>query len=120
MLGVIRKRGATDEIDGKQPKNADVPAKVNKTDDNTSSSTEANGKQDTQGGQNSSNTSNKIDLSVHNKGALKCVGILPGIGKYNDSSDSDKSTDTDDEYDFSDFDWVGRKIKKNNDDSCDD
>lgn len=54
-----------------------------------------------------------------NKGALKCIGILPGIGKYKESSDSEKSTDTDDEYDFSDYDWIGRKIKKScKDEEC--
>lgn len=51
------------------------------------------------------------------EGSLKCIGILPGIGCYKESSDSDKSTDTDDEYDFSDFDWVGRKIKKESNES---
>lgn len=52
------------------------------------------------------------DLSQHDEGALKCIGILPGIGKYRESSDSEKSTDTDEEYDFGEFDWMGRKMKK--------
>ncbi|XP_031640762.1 PSME3-interacting protein [Contarinia nasturtii] len=120
LAGAVRKRAATDDIDGKQPsKDEVVPAKVNKTNDNTTSSVETNGNQNTGQSENSTSTSNTIDLSVHNKGALKCVGILPGIGRYNDSSDSEKSTDTDDDYDFSDFDWIGRKVKKNHDDSCD-
>lgn len=46
-------------------------------------------------------------------GAMKCIAILPGIGKYTESSDSEKSTDTEDEYDFSAYDWVGRKITRN-------
>lgn len=58
------------------------------------------------------------DLSVYDKGALKCIGILPGIGKYRESSDSEKSTDTDDEYDFSEFDWMGRKMTKSKEDGC--
>lgn len=45
-------------------------------------------------------------------GAMKCIAILPGIGKYTESSDSEKSTDTEDEYDFSAYDWVGRKITR--------
>lgn len=57
------------------------------------------------------------DLSKYDEGSLKCIGILPGIGKYKESSDSDKSTDTEDEYDFSEFDWIGRKIKKESHDS---
>lgn len=56
------------------------------------------------------------DLSAYDEGALKCIGILPGIGKYRESSDSEKSTDTDDEYDFCEFDWMGRRIKKDGDD----
>lgn len=56
-----------------------------------------------------------VDLSAYDKGAFKCIGILPGIGKYRESSDSEKSTDTDDEYDFSDFDWMGRKFAKKED-----
>lgn len=90
-----------------------MPAKVSKVDNSISSMSEANGKSD----ENKQTSSNNLDLSVHNKGALKCIGILPGIGKYKDSSDSEKSTDTDDDYDFSDFDWVGRKVKKTD---CDD
>ncbi|KAL5287596.1 FAM192A family protein [Megaselia abdita] len=31
------------------------------------------------------------------KGALQCIGILPGIGKYNDSSDSEASENSGDE-----------------------
>lgn len=46
-------------------------------------------------------------------GAMKCIAILPGIGKYTESSDSEKSTDTEEEYDFSAYDWVGRKITRN-------
>lgn len=56
------------------------------------------------------------DLSHYDEGALKCIGILPGIGRYRESSDSEKSTDTDEEYDFGEFDWMGRKMKKDGDD----
>ncbi|KAJ6632973.1 PSME3-interacting protein [Pseudolycoriella hygida] len=43
-------------------------------------------------------------------GAFKCIGILPGIcGMYKESSDSEKSTDTEDEFDYSKYDWMGRK-----------
>lgn len=47
--------------------------------------------------------------------ALKCIGILPGIGgTYEESSDSEKSTDTDEDYDYSKYDWVGRKMGAKN------
>lgn len=45
---------------------------------------------------------------------LKCVGILPGLGTYEDSSDSDCSSDTDQEAEPcpSKYDILGRKIKQ--------
>ncbi|XP_055312009.1 PSME3-interacting protein [Sitodiplosis mosellana] len=114
LAGAVRKRVATDNTNDKS-KEGNVPAKVSKMENSISSTAETNGKSDEHG----NTSSNSLDLSVHDKGALKCIGILPGIGKYKDSSDSEKSTDTDDDYDFSDFDWVGRKMKRN-DNGCDD
>lgn len=122
LAGVVRKRVAADDtkVNNEQKNEAPTSAKVSKTDDNT---TTTNATKQTESKGNASehgNSSNCIDLSIHNKGAMKCIGILPGIGKYKDSSDSEKSTDTDDDYDFSDFDWVGRKVKKGSDDGCHD
>lgn len=122
MAGVVRKRPANDGAEIVKP-NDNVPEKVSKPNGNGNGNevttsddqqTSSNNKSD----ENKNSTVKKIDLSVHDRGAMKCIGILPGIGKYQDSSDSEKSTDTDDEYDFSDFDWVGRKVKRNSDDSC--
>lgn len=44
---------------------------------------------------------------------LKCIGILPGLGSYKDSSDSDCSSDTDQdpELNQSRYDLLGRKIE---------
>ncbi|KAG4071969.1 hypothetical protein HA402_006130 [Bradysia odoriphaga] len=58
-------------------------------------------------------TDNNVITATSNEntsvGALKCIGILPGIGgTYEESSDSEKSTDTDDDYDYSKYDFVGR------------
>ena len=43
---------------------------------------------------------------------MKCIGILPGLAFYGDSSDSDCSSDTDDEPDSKKikYDMLGRKI----------
>lgn len=42
---------------------------------------------------------------------LRCIGILPGLGLYPDSSDSEQSSDTDQELAFpSGYDLLGRKI----------
>ena len=42
---------------------------------------------------------------------LQCIGILPGLGLYPDSSDSEQSSDTDQELgSASSYDLVGRKI----------
>ncbi|KOC70681.1 hypothetical protein WH47_03697, partial [Habropoda laboriosa] len=45
-------------------------------------------------------------------GGMKCIGILPGLGSYEDSSDSDCSSDTDQdpEPNHSKYDLLGRKI----------
>jgi len=44
---------------------------------------------------------------------LKCIGILPGLGTYDNSSDSDCSSDTDQETEPnpSVYDMLGRKIE---------
>jgi hypothetical protein len=43
---------------------------------------------------------------------LQCIGILPGLGLYPDSSDSEQSSDTDQELgSASSYDLVGRKIR---------
>jgi hypothetical protein len=42
---------------------------------------------------------------------LRCIGILPGLGLYPDSSDSEQSSDTDQELaSVSGYDLLGRKI----------
>lgn len=130
LAGVVRKRSANDSGDQEIDK---TPAKICKTNGNgtpgddhvdakslNNKSNEEVANCNTTSVSTSTNTASytKMDLSEHDKGALKCIGILPGIGKYRDSSDSEKSTDTDDDYDFSDFDWVGRKVKKNHEDGC--
>lgn len=111
LAGIVRKRTANEALDGSSDKStaANIPAKQNK-------STETHTATATQTSQTDSNDSkstvNSTSADAYDKGALKCVGILPGIGKYGDSSDSERSTDTDEEYDFTDYDWIGRKIKK--------
>ncbi|XP_076302768.1 PSME3-interacting protein [Lasioglossum baleicum] len=47
---------------------------------------------------------------THETGGMKCIGILPGLGSYDDSSDSECSSDTD--QDHSKYDLLGRKILK--------
>lgn len=136
LAGIVRKRSANDN--GEQQKNDkttdSTPAKNSKlngsemssSDDghlnvksiNNKSNEKVSNSSPTTPSGCSTETKTKMDLSTYDTGAMKCIGILPGIGKYRDSSDSEKSTDTDEEYDFSDFDWVGRKVKKNHDDSC--
>lgn len=116
LAGIVRKRPANDAAESGNDKTKEsVPEKMSKPNGNEVTTNPQSG---TGSNSTANSSSKKIDLSVHDVGAMKCIGILPGIGKYRDSSDSEKSTDTDDEYDFSDFDWVGRKVKKHSDDSC--
>ncbi|XP_029038878.1 PSME3-interacting protein isoform X1 [Osmia bicornis bicornis] len=63
------------------------------------------------------------DVSLQNKNVvslgsgMKCIGILPGLGSYEDSSDSDCSSDTDQdpEPNHSKYDLLGRKIEVSKD-----
>ncbi|EAT33605.1 AAEL014104-PB [Aedes aegypti] len=45
-------------------------------------------------------------------GAMQVIGILPGLGSYRESTDSEESSDTDCDCDTGHYDWVGRKIVK--------
>lgn len=113
LAGIVRKRTANEALDGSSDKSppANIPEKKDK-------STETHTSRSTQTKSNASKTSvNDTPAGPYDAGAMKCIGILPGIGKYGDSSDSERSTDTDDEYDFRDYDWIGRKIKKD-DEHC--
>lgn len=55
-----------------------------------------------------------INTTKHDTGGLKCIAILPGIGSYSESSDSEASSDIDDhDHDkISLVDLCGRKITK--------
>ncbi|XP_034476317.1 PSME3-interacting protein [Drosophila innubila] len=55
-----------------------------------------------------------INTTKHDTGGLKCIAILPGIGSYTESSDSEASSDTDDhDHDRTSLvDLCGRKITK--------
>uniref|UniRef100_A0A1Q3FDB8 Putative nefa-interacting nuclear protein nip30 n=1 Tax=Culex tarsalis TaxID=7177 RepID=A0A1Q3FDB8_CULTA len=44
-------------------------------------------------------------------GAMQVIGILPGLGSYRESTDSEASSDSDVDCDGH-FDWIGRKIVK--------
>lgn len=45
-------------------------------------------------------------------GAMQVIGILPGLGSYRESTDSEESSDTDCDVETGQYDWVGRKIVK--------
>ncbi|XP_020278062.1 protein FAM192A isoform X2 [Pseudomyrmex gracilis] len=57
------------------------------------------------------NVPNQVNSNKYS--GLKCIGILPGLGTYDNSSDSDCSSDTDQEMEPnpSIYDMLGRKIK---------
>lgn len=52
-------------------------------------------------------TENRIETGLM-VGRLQCLGVLPGLGAYSDSSDSENSSNSDHEKD-SDLDLVGRR-----------
>ncbi|XP_017477320.1 PREDICTED: protein FAM192A [Rhagoletis zephyria] len=56
-----------------------------------------------------------ITTNQFDKGQLKCIAILPGIGPYNESSDSEMSSGSEDEPDndnHAKYDLMGRKRQK--------
>ncbi|XP_011180490.1 PSME3-interacting protein [Zeugodacus cucurbitae] len=61
------------------------------------------------------NALTSINTDQFNKGQLKCVAILPGIGPYTESSDSEISSGSEDEpdnYNNGNYDLMGRKKQK--------
>lgn len=103
LLGSVvkRKNGEINSITSKVPKIETVSKSPNKTKNEEPADPEPN-KLPT------SITTNQFD-----KGSLRCTAILPGIGPYNDTSDSEMSTDSEDEPQTGNqFDLVGRKRPK--------
>lgn len=126
LSGIVRKRKASGSCDepNEQIKKLSTPAN-----DSSEKKTEENGavqikdEAEAEPERNNPSTTSEAkapivvsNLSKYDEGALKCIGILPGIGEYRESSDSEKSTDTDEEYDFCDYDWMGRKMKRDGED----
>lgn len=62
-------------------------------------------------GKNGHSLSDKKVVSLFS--GMECIGILPGLGSYEDSSDSDCSTDTDQDLEPNDpkYDLLGRKLE---------
>lgn len=44
------------------------------------------------------------------RSSLQCIGVLPGLGAYSDSSDSDNSSSSDIDPDSNSYDLVGRRL----------
>ncbi|XP_012539293.1 PSME3-interacting protein [Monomorium pharaonis] len=65
---------------------------------------------------NDKNIPSEVNTSNEYSG-LKCIGILPGLGTYDNSSDSDGSSDTDQETEPNPtvYDILGRKIRLRSD-----
>ena len=98
--GVKRKLSSDESIE--TMKNEDCPVNEEKTTENIECETNA-----------LKDDSSENKTTVDNMGGMKCIGILPGLGSYGDSSDSDCSSDTDQdpEPSHSKYDLLGRKIK---------
>ncbi|XP_017049864.1 PSME3-interacting protein [Drosophila ficusphila] len=57
-------------------------------------------------------TNTTLTTNKYDQGALKCIAVLPGIGSYTESSDSEASTDEEEPDLCSKTDLCGRKIPK--------
>ncbi|KAL0112537.1 hypothetical protein PUN28_012093 [Cardiocondyla obscurior] len=102
LKGIKRKLSPEDDAD--TSKNTKLQTSCKTAKDPPVSSPESDKKED-------KITPNQVNTS--NEYGLKCIGILPGLGTYDNSSDSDCSSDTDQETEPnpSVYDMLGRKIK---------
>lgn len=102
LKGIKRKMPSSDDADEKETKKKELqsPCKLD------TSSLESDK-------QNDKNILNQVNNGDGYQSGLKCIGILPGLGTYDNSSDSDCSSDTDQETEPnpSIYDMLGRKIK---------
>ncbi|CAL1679052.1 unnamed protein product [Lasius platythorax] len=101
LKGIKRKLPSSDDTDTIKKKELHAPCKSVTDTSNLESDK-----------QNDKNILNQVNKSNGYSG-LKCIGILPGLGTYDNSSDSDCSSDTDQETEPnpSIYDMLGRKIK---------
>lgn len=96
----------------KRKREEESPIRPNET--KTTAATTANGQKDEKPTEVASGDSPPKPKVTTNKklktcGAMQVIGILPGLGSYRESTDSEESSDTDcDEGGH--YDWVGRKI----------
>ncbi|XP_015433857.1 PREDICTED: protein FAM192A [Dufourea novaeangliae] len=99
--GVKRKLSSSDESKD-SPKNEDCQENDQKVNENLECETST-----------LQDVSLQNETVVSNMGGMKCIGILPGLGSYDDSSDSDCSSDTDQDPEpkHSKYDLLGREIK---------
>ncbi|XP_052839064.1 PSME3-interacting protein [Drosophila gunungcola] len=98
---------------GIKRKNGELPttSKVAKIADDevVPSATEAESKDPSE----KTTTNTTLTTNKYDQGALKCIAVLPGIGSYTESSDSEASTDDEEPVDLcSRTDLCGRKIPK--------
>jgi len=94
LSGIIKKTPAITDKDGSENSVITNTAQKRKSEENAK--------------ENTCSTSGILD-----RGALKCVAILPGIGRYKESSDSEMSSDSEEEISNDIYDLCGRKkIKK--------
>lgn len=120
LAGVVVKRPEKqkqgDVIRGIKRKLSPADENRNAQNKEESQTTQLNSQQDTKCTEDESK--NYEDMSMESKlvnetSGLKCIGILPGLGSYDDSSDSVSSSDTDQdpEPNHSKYDLLGRKIE---------
>lgn len=115
LAGVVIKRPEKQKQDDlargtKRKLSSDEEKTEGKTDESYSSSTPEQSQNTPMEETTEASADNKIS---HEIGGMKCIGILPGLGLYENSSDSDCSSDTDQDLEpsHSKYDLLGRKIE---------
>lgn len=126
LSGIVRKRKNGELVDDDTINSVKKPKQVNENNEITQEQEEKQEQQEHQDKKQQQQKQNheksndhevsfimKNDTDSLNKGALKCIGILPGIGKYRESSDSEISSSSEEDTDFpyGKFDLVGRTFQ---------
>ncbi|GLH04806.1 hypothetical protein R5R35_010134 [Gryllus longicercus] len=130
LAGAVRKRHADSPTTAANPKkpctssdeSADVEPKTNQeAEQNNSQESKQNDVLESDPHEKSSRKRKERDDGESNGevtngppvgGAMRCIGILPGLGVYHDSSDSEQSSDTDQDIPCTaGYDLLGRKLQ---------
>uniref|UniRef100_A0A182P9U5 FAM192A/Fyv6 N-terminal domain-containing protein n=1 Tax=Anopheles epiroticus TaxID=199890 RepID=A0A182P9U5_9DIPT len=116
LAGVVRKRKLEPENEPKEA-NESPEKRLSTSTKHTNGGTEKLAEKATSPSSLTSVAKNEVASKPKGQNlAMRVIGILPGMGPYNDDeddSDSDNSSEDSELDNSQEYDWIGRKIRKN-------